>query len=51
VSELIEGFYDTRRRHSSIGYSSPNNYERHATYPDAHQSPVVLRVAACGGRL
>jgi hypothetical protein len=32
-----------RRRHSSIGYLSPIEYERrHATNPDAHQSAVVL---------
>src|SRR3974390_2180681 len=32
-----------RRRHSSIGYLSPIEYERRlATNPDAHQSAVVL---------
>jgi hypothetical protein len=30
VFEFIEGFYNPRRRHSSIGYLSPIDYERHA---------------------
>jgi putative transposase len=43
VFEFIEGFYNPRRRHSSIGYLSPIEYERQiATNPDAHQSAVVL---------
>ena len=46
VFEFIEGFYNPRRRHSSIGYLSPIDYERqhHATAvdPDAHQPAVVL---------
>ena len=41
--EFIEGFYNPRRRHSSIGYLSPVDYERrHAANPDAHQPAVVL---------
>ena len=42
VFEFIEGFYNPRRRHSSIGYLSPIDYERHAANPDAHQSAAVL---------
>ena len=42
---FIEGFYN-RRRHSSIGYLSPIDYERRhhapAVDPDAHQPAVVL---------
>jgi hypothetical protein len=43
---FIEGFYNRRRRHSSIGYLSPINYERRhhalAVDPDALQPAVVL---------
>ena len=43
VFDFIEGFYNPRRRHSSIGYLSPIDYERQiATNPDAHQPAVVL---------
>jgi putative transposase len=47
VFEFIEGFYNPRRRHSSIGYLSPVDYERaleveRAAAPDAHQPAVVL---------
>src|SRR5271157_1754679 len=43
VFEFVEGFYNRRRRHSSIGYLSPIDYERlHAANPDAHQPAVVL---------
>ncbi len=37
VFEFIEGFYNPRRRHSSIGYRSPIDYERHIAHPDAPQ--------------
>ena len=43
VFEFVEAFYNRRRRHSSIGYLSPIDYERlHAANPDAHQSAAVL---------
>jgi len=42
VFEFIEGFYNPRRRHSSIGYLSPIDYERHAAHPDARQHAAVL---------
>lgn len=28
IFDFIEGWYNTHRRHSSIGYESPTNYER-----------------------
>jgi transposase InsO family protein len=31
IFEYIEGWYNTRRRHSSLGYRSPAAYENGAT--------------------
>jgi putative transposase len=47
VFEFIEGFYNPRRRHSSLSYLSPVDYERRyeekqAVDPGAHQPAVVL---------
>jgi putative transposase len=46
VFAFIEGFYNPRRRHSSIGYLSPIDYERQycqpAVDPGAHQPAAVL---------
>jgi putative transposase len=46
VFAFIEGFYNRRRRHSSIGYLSPIDYERRndvtAVDPNPHQHAVVL---------
>src|SRR4029078_4247578 len=43
VFEFIEGFYNPRRRHSSIGYLSPIDFERHlASSPDAPPHARVL---------
>jgi len=46
VFEFIEGFYNPRRRHSSLGYLSPIAFERQYTAtalePGAHEHAVVL---------
>src|SRR5512147_510218 len=46
VFEFIEGFYNPRRRHSSLGYLSPIDYERRhdqrAADPSAHHRSAVL---------
>jgi putative transposase len=31
IFEFIEGWYNTRRRHSSLGYLSPAEFERNRT--------------------
>ena len=46
VFEFIEGFYNPRRRHSSLNYLSPIAFERHheptTLEPGAHEPAVVL---------
>jgi hypothetical protein len=46
VFDFIEGFYNPRRRHSSIGYLSPMDFEQRgqktAADPDARQRVAVL---------
>jgi putative transposase len=42
VFTFIEGFYNLRRRHSSLGYLSPVAYELQAHDPDAGQPAAVL---------
>ncbi len=46
VCAFIEGFYNARRRHSSLNYLSPIDYERRhyamIVVPDDHQTAAVL---------
>ena len=42
IFEFIEGFYNRRRRHSSIGYLSPVEYEHQHIRPDPPQLVGVL---------
>ena len=56
VFEFIEGFYNPRRRHSSLGYFSPIDYERRhaasAADPGArHPAAVLGAVKARPGQL
>lgn len=44
IFSYIEGFYNTRRYHSSLGYSSPAHYEM-----DYHQSQATRRARAVSG--
>jgi len=42
VFTFIEGFYNPRRRHSSLGYLSPAAFEQRALDPGAHHPAAVL---------
>ena len=54
VFQFIEGWYNTRRRHSALGYLSPNDFERAATAagvrpggdsgPDQEIDPVIFLI-------
>src|SRR5690349_13599861 len=45
VFEFVEGFYNPRRRHSSIGYLSPIDYERQ--YREAASIPMHTSMPSC----
>jgi len=49
VFEFIEGFYNTRRRHSSLGYRSPVRFESElmATTP-VNREPRAARMSIFG---
>ena len=36
IFEFIEGWYNTRRRHSALGYLSPNDFESAVTRPEGN---------------
>jgi hypothetical protein len=52
VFEFIEGFYNPRRRHSSLGHLSPITFERHfaavTLEPGAHSMPSCSRLSRSG---
>ena len=54
IFEFIEGFYNPRRRHSSLNYLSPIDYERRhyamIVAPDDHQPAAVLATAKDASR-
>jgi putative transposase len=52
VFEYIEGFYNPRRRHSSLGYRSPVAFERALrSQPTVHRLNDMIRVQASGASL
>jgi putative transposase len=51
VFEWLEGWYNPHRRHSSLGYRSPMNYERHALKQQAAElkiAPIICRQKSGG---
>ena len=49
VFEYIEGWYNPRRRHSTLGYLSPAEYERdHAQLATDRDSPASVTTAGKG---
>ena len=45
IFEFVEGFYNLRRRHSSIGYLSPVDYERR--HPATRSIPTHTSLPSC----
>ena len=50
VFEFIEGFYNPRRRHSSIGYLSPIDYERRSRGSRSRRTPACRRARGRQGQ-
>jgi hypothetical protein len=46
--DFIEGFYNPRRRHSSLGMLSPAEYERRQPQPPVYRSNIELRNLSWG---
>jgi len=42
IISFIEGFYNTRRLHSSLGYRAPVEFERDELSPTVHSNPQVV---------
>jgi transposase InsO family protein len=47
ISSYIEGSYNRRRRHSALGYLSPEELERKAINAQRTTQPVELSAAGC----
>ena len=45
VFDFIEGWYNPTRRHSSLDYVSPIDFERQVTRPPADTSPATETAA------
>ena len=51
VFDYIEGFYNPHRRHSSIGYHSPADYERSTQPPQLPSKPESRKLSTKPGQL
>ena len=51
VFEYIEGWYNPRRRHSTLGYLSPAEYERHHAEPTTSRASTDSFATAANGSI